>query len=120
VAARDALLVWAAEDPETPMDVDPDQSPAEAVLELERSVQDPGAFFESVPVVVFADKGRRSARLPASPAEVVPDDDSETDDESEPKPKPGVPLWAILVPAALGVMCVGACLMGLLIYLLKG
>ena len=64
--ARDALLPWAAADPETPYDVDPDQTAAEVVLELERTVKDPGEFFESVPVVVFADKGRRSGRLPDS------------------------------------------------------
>ena len=119
-AARDALRPWAAGDPETPMDVDPDQSPAEAVLELERSVKDPGAFFDSVPVVVFADKGRRSGRLPTSKAEVVADDESVSEeDESAPRPKARLPLWVILVPAAVGVMAIGACLMGLLIYLLK-
>ena len=63
--ARDALLPWAAGDPATPMDVDPDQTVAEVVLELERSHKDAGSFFESVPVVVFADKGRKSARMPA-------------------------------------------------------
>jgi eukaryotic-like serine/threonine-protein kinase len=120
--ARDALLPWTAGDQERPMDVDPDQSEAEAVLELERSVKDPGAFFEEVPVVVFADKGRRSARLPKSKAEVVALDDEsvEEEDESSPRLKRRVPLWAILVPAAVAVTCIGACSMGLLIYLLKG
>ena len=118
-AARDALLVWAADDPETPMDVDPDLTPAEAVLELERSVKDPGAFFDSVSVVVFADKGRKSGRLPTSPAEVVEVD--EAGDESEPKPerKLPVPFWAILIVAGVAVAGLGACLMGLLIYLVK-
>jgi len=114
-AARDALLPWAASDPDTPYDVDPDQTAAEAVLELERSVKDPGAFFESVPVVVFADKGRRSGRLPTAAAGEVDDDSG-----SGHKTKPGVPLWVILVPAGLAVMCVGAGLMVLILYLLKG
>jgi eukaryotic-like serine/threonine-protein kinase len=114
-AAREALRPWAAADPETPYDVDPDQSAAEVVRELERSVKDPGAFFESVPVVVFADKGRKSGRLPAA-APLADDSDS----EPRGNPKPGVPLWVILVPAGLVVMCLGAGLMGLILYLAKG
>ena len=93
------------------MDVDPDQTEAEVVLELERSQKDPGAFFESVPVVVFADKGRKSARLK------TPDDNS--DSASELLPTKPFPLWAILIPAGLGVMCLGALVTGLLLYLLK-
>jgi serine/threonine protein kinase len=112
-AVRDALRPWAASDPETPYDVDPDQTEAELVRELERTQEDPCAFFESVPVVVFADKARRSGRLPAA----APDGD---EDES---PKGmrlgGVPLWLILIPVGLSVMCLGAGLMGLVLYLLK-
>src|SRR5207248_1112853 len=59
---RDALRPWAAGDPERPMDVDPEQSEAEIVQEVERTQKDPGEFFESVPVVVFADKGKKPRR----------------------------------------------------------
>jgi len=108
-AARDALRPWASEDPETPLDRDPDQSEAEVVLELERSQKDPGKFFESVPVVVFAEKGRKSGRLP------VADSGSESVEEE----KKLLPLWVIVIPAALAVMCLGAALTGVLLYLLK-
>jgi len=110
---RDALRPWAAADPETPYDVDPDQSEAEVVRELERTQKDPGAFFESVPVVVFADKARRSGRLPAA----VRDEGDE--DVARRKEKGGLPPWLILIPAGLGVMCLGAALMGLFLYLFK-
>jgi eukaryotic-like serine/threonine-protein kinase len=113
-AARDALRPWTAGDPETPLDVDPDQTEAEVVLELERSQKDPGAFFESVPVVVFADKRRKSGRL------AVPDPDSDSGsvvpEESE---KKSFPIWAILIPAGIALMCLGAGLTGLILYLLK-
>jgi len=108
-AARDALRPWTAGDPQTPLDVDPDQTEAEVVLELERSQKDPGAFFESVPVVVFADKGRKSAR------HRVPDSDS----GSVELEKKSFPIWAILIPAGLAIMCLGAALTGLVLYLLK-
>jgi eukaryotic-like serine/threonine-protein kinase len=111
-AAHDALRPWAASDPETPYDVDPDQTEAEVVLELERTQKDPGAFFESVPVVVFADKARRSGRLPAA----VRDDDEDTPRR---KAMSGFPSWLILIPAGLAVMCLGAGLMGLLLYFFK-
>jgi eukaryotic-like serine/threonine-protein kinase len=110
-AARDALRPWSAGDPETPLDVDPDQSEAEVVLELERSQKDPGAFFESVPVVVFADKGRKSGRHAVA--------DSGSDSGSLVREKKAFPIWAILIPAGIGVMCLAAALTGLLLYLLK-
>ena len=112
-AARDALLQWAAADPYTPLDVDPDMTAAEAVLELERSYTDPGSFFESVPVVVFAGKSKQSGRLP------TPAVDLEDGSEPPAKVKAGIPLWLILVPAGLVVMCLGAGLTGLLLYLFR-
>src|SRR5262249_36202229 len=108
-AARDALRPWAAGDPETPFDVDPDQAEAEAVLAAERCQKDPGKFFESVPVVVFAEKGRKSGRL------AVTDNESDSIVEE----KKAFPLWIVLIPAALAVMCLGAALTGVLLYLLK-
>jgi len=110
-AVRDALRPWAAGAPETPLDVDPDQTEAEVVLELERAQTDPGAFFETVPVVVFADKARKSGRLP------VPDTESQSESKVEVR-KP-VPLWLILIPAGLALMCLGAGVTGLILYLLK-
>ena len=120
-AARDALLPWAADEPYTPMDVDPEQSAAEAVLELERSYTDAGSFFESVPVVVFADKSKRSARLPtpAVKEKVKEKEDREAEEEPEKKPRAPIPLWLILIPAGILVMCLGAGVMGLLLYLFK-
>jgi eukaryotic-like serine/threonine-protein kinase len=114
-AAREALLSWAAADPRTPMDVDPEQTAAEAVLELERSYTDPGSFFESVPVVVFADKSKKSSRL-RTPA---PEEKDDTSSHEPKKPKTPIPLWVILIPAGIAVMCLGAGLMGLLLYLFK-
>jgi serine/threonine protein kinase len=113
-AAREALLPWAADDPRTPMDVDPDQTAAEAVMELERSYTDPGSFFESVPVVVFADKTKKSAKL----SKPVVEEEVEVD-ERERKPKKSFPFWLLLIPAGMAVMCLGAGVMGLLLYLFK-
>jgi eukaryotic-like serine/threonine-protein kinase len=116
--AREALRPWAAGDPETPMDVDPDQTEAEVVQELERTVKDPGEFFESVPVVVFADKAKRSGRLPT--ADVRRPREAESDSESVERPaKRSLPRWLILIPIGLAVMCLGAGLMALILYLFK-
>lgn len=112
-SVRDALRPWAAADPETPNDVDPDQTEAEVVLELERTQKDPGAFFESVPVVVFADKARRSGRLPTAVREV------QEPESPRRNMREGLPSWLILIPAGLAVMCLGAGLMGLILYVLK-
>jgi serine/threonine protein kinase len=109
-AVRDALRPWAAGDPETPMDVDPDQTEAEVVLELERQVKDPGAFFETVPVVVFADKGRKSSGRWEK---------TETDEMSEDRPRKSFPIWLVLIPAALLLMCLGAAVTALALYLMK-
>jgi serine/threonine protein kinase len=109
-AVRDALRPWAAGDPETPMDVDPDQTEAEVVQELERQVKDPGAFFETVPVVVFADKGRKSSgRWQAA----------EDEDTSVDRPRQKFPIWLILIPAAIMLTCVGGAATTLVLYLLK-
>lgn len=109
-AVGDALRKWTAGDPETPMDVDPEQTEAEIVLELERTVKDPGAFFETVPVVVFAEKGKKSTRR----SEERADEKSEEGIESKP-----FPLWLIFIPAALILMCLGAGVTGLVLYFLK-
>lgn len=106
-AVRDALRPWSAGEPETPMDVDPDQTEAQAVLELERTQKDAGSFFETIPVVVFADQSKR---------------DSDTDEESadlNAPAKKAFPLWLLLIPAGLLVMCLGAALTGLVLYLVK-
>jgi outer membrane translocation and assembly module TamA len=110
-AVRDALRKWTAGDPETPMDVDPEQTEAEIVLELERTVKDPGAFFETVPVVVFADKGKKSASRNEENEE-----EDRSKEEKEPKP---FPLWLIFIPAALILMCIGAGATGIVLYFLK-
>ena len=109
-AVRDALRKWSAGDPETPMDVDPEQTEAEIVLELERAVKDPGAFFETVPVVVFADKGKKSAGRTGE------SEGDEPEEQNEPKP---FPLWLIFIPAALILMCLGAGVTGAILYFLK-
>ena len=70
------------------------------------------AFFESVPVVVFADKARRSGRLPTA-------DREDEVDEPDKKAKSGIPRWLLLIPIGLAVMCLGAGLMGLALYLFK-
>jgi serine/threonine protein kinase len=109
-AVRDALRPWAAGEPDTPMDVDPDQTEAQAVLELERTQPDPGSFFETVPVVVFADRMKRD-----SP-------DSDTDEVNvnvDGTSKKRFPLWLLLIPVGLFVMCLGAALTGLVLYLAK-
>jgi serine/threonine protein kinase len=106
---RDALRPWAVGDPDTPMDVDPEQTEAEVVMELERAVKDPGAFFETIPVAVFADKRKRSTSR-------TNDDQDDADDVP---PRRSFPLWLLLIPAALLLVCLGAGAMGLVLYLLK-
>lgn len=114
-AVRDALRPWAAHEPDSPMDVDPEQSEAEIVQEVERTQKDPGEFFESVPVVVFADKGKRSKRRREREEE---DSGEESNDEDRRVEKP-LPTWLWLVPAAIVLMCVGAGVTALVLYLLK-
>jgi serine/threonine protein kinase len=112
-AARDALRPW-AEPGTIADDTDPDQTDAEVVRELERSFTDPGAFFETVPVAVFTDRTRRHRR----PARDESDSDAERPEREDYQPKP-VPLWLILVPAGLTVMCFAAAATGLLLYLFR-
>lgn len=114
-ALRDALRHWTSGDPERPMDVDPEQSEAEVVLELERTQKDPGEFFESVPVVVFAGKGTRTKRR-RDRNEEESDDDWSNDDRGEQK---SVPLWLWLVPVALVLMVLAGGTMALVLYLMK-
>jgi serine/threonine protein kinase len=115
-AARDALKRWIADDPETPMDVDPEQTEAEVVLELERTVKDPGAFFETVPVAVFADRGKK----PKDRAKEQEATDEESDEEAvEIRPRRSIRLWLLLIPAAIFLICFGGGLTTLVMYLLK-
>ena len=107
-AVRDALVRWTAGDAERPMDVDPEQTEAEVVLELERTQKDPSAFFETIPVVVFADKGKRGEAREAD----------ETDPSSEGERKP-IPLWMILVPGISIILCLAGGIVALLIHWLK-
>ncbi len=104
-ATAQALAPWTVGDPETPFDEEGGQSESDVVLEIERAHKD-DQFFESIPVVVFADKRRRSNEEPSSDASV---------DVTE----RGFPLWMILVPAGILVMAVAAALTGLVLYLLK-
>ena len=69
------------------------------------------------PVVVFADKSKRSGRLP-TPA-VEPTDESADESGDRHKRSMKIPLWVVLIPAGLAVMCLGAGIMGLLLYLFK-
>ena len=85
------------------MDVDPEQSEAEIVQELERTQKDPGEFFESVPVVVFADKGKR-ARLRRDREDDATDEQGIGEDRRADKP---MPIWLWLIPAAILLMCLG-------------
>jgi serine/threonine protein kinase len=105
-AARDALRVW-AEAGVMPEDADPDQTEAEVVLELERSFTDPASFFETVPVAVFTEHGRKRRRS------------GDASDDTETRPSRPIPLWMILVPAGLVLMCLAAAGTGLLLYLLN-
>jgi serine/threonine protein kinase len=51
---RDALLPWAAGDPEKPLDVDPTLSETEAIEQLEKEQSaEPGLWWEAVPVISF-------------------------------------------------------------------
>jgi serine/threonine protein kinase len=111
VAVRDALLPWAAGDPKTPLDVDPDQTEAEVVLELEKTQKDPGAFFETVPLAVFADQGKRSSKQ-------LPRVEDEAESDEEPR-KPALPMWLLAIPAGLVLMCLAASCTGFLLYYLK-
>jgi serine/threonine protein kinase len=114
-AVREALRQWTAGDPERPMDVDPEQTEAEVVQELERTQKDPGEFFESVPVVVFAGKGKRAKRQRERDDEES-EDESRDDDRRSDRP---LPAWLWVVPAAILLMCLGGGFTALLLYLLK-
>jgi serine/threonine protein kinase len=105
-AARDALLPW-AEPGSVAEDREPDQTEAEVVQELERSLTDPGAFFETIPVAVFADQRRKDRRS------------GREEDESDVEEAKPMPLWAILIPAGIMVMCLAAACTGVLLYLFK-
>ncbi len=107
-AVRDALLQWTAGDPETPMDVDPEQTEAELVLALERTQKDPGAFFETIPVVVFAEKRKKD--------EAINEEEANPTEEQE---GASIPLWMILVPGLLVIGCLASGIGWLLIYWLK-
>jgi serine/threonine protein kinase len=110
-AVRDELRPWTAGDPERPMDVDPEQSEAEIVQELERTQKDPGEFFESVPVVVFADKTKQRGR---KREEKEPSEESSSESSSK-----AIPIWLWLIPAAIGVMVLAGGAMAMILYLLK-
>src|SRR5262245_3896067 len=110
-AARDALRPW-SESGTMKEHADPDQTESEVVKELERSFSDPGAFFETVPVAVFTDRTRRRRRTVRDESD--PGVERPESDEYQPRP---VPLWLILVPAGITVMCLAAAATGLLLYL---
>jgi serine/threonine protein kinase len=103
-AARDALRAW-AEPGAGSEDTDPDQTEAEVVRELERSLTDPGAFFETIPVAVFTEQRRRERR------------GARVEDESDVREAKAIPIWAILIPAGVIVMCLAGACTGLLLYL---
>jgi hypothetical protein len=104
-AARDALRPWA--DPHSlPDDPHADQTEAEVVQELERSLTDPNSFFETVPAAVFPDRGRKRQRR-------------EPEEGSDPGVRQGIPPWLILLPAGLVVMCLAGLGTALALYLLK-
>jgi serine/threonine protein kinase len=72
-AVRAALLPWAADDPERPLDVDPHLSEAEALRAAEREQADEDAWWETVPVISFEATARHSTRPEAeAPSEVLP------------------------------------------------
>ena len=96
------------------MDVDPEQSEAEIVQELERTQKEPGEFFESVPVVVFAGKGKKTRRRERDEE----DSDEESREDLRRKDKP-LPMWLWIVPAAILLMCLGGGITAALLYLLK-
>jgi serine/threonine protein kinase len=104
-AARDTLRHW-AEPGTVPEDIDPDQTDVEVVREVERSQSDPGSFFETVPVAVFTDRARKGRQSDSSDVRIE-------------RPRPQLPLWMILVPIGVLVMCLAAAVTGLLLYLLK-
>jgi eukaryotic-like serine/threonine-protein kinase len=110
-AVREALRPWTAGDQERPMDVDPEQTEAEIVMELERTQKDPGEFFESVPVVVFADKGKKTTRQREGIETTEP-----PGGEEDAKP---LPMWLWLIPIAIGLMVLAGGAMALVLYLLK-
>ncbi len=93
------------------MDVDPEQSEAEIVQELERTQKDPGEFFESVPVVVFADKAKQRGRKR--------EEKEQTEESSSESSSKAIPIWLWLIPAAIGVMVLAGGAMAMILYLLK-
>jgi eukaryotic-like serine/threonine-protein kinase len=135
-SVRAALLPWAAADPATPMDVDPAQSAVEVVREVEKAHETDQGFFESIPVVVFAERDKRAAepkpppppekkKAPAERKKAPPPPKEEEPEEERPRPprpRPGlkVPLWLLLVVAAMGLVGLGGCLTAVVLYFVKG
>ena len=128
-SVRAALLPWAASDPATPMDVDPAQSAVEVVREVERAHQTDQAFFESIPVVVFADKGKKAAETTALPLEKSGPERKKSPPRPRreepprprlPRPGPKVPMWLLLAGAAVGLVGLGGFLTAVVLYFVKG
>ncbi len=137
-SVRAALLPWAAADPPTPMDVDPDQSAIEVVREIEKAHQSDQGFFESIPVVVFAERGKRAPDPKPPPPEKKkkpataerkkappPPPKEETGEEQEgagsrpARPRPLIPVWALLIAAAILLVGLGGCLTAVVMYFVK-
>ena len=96
-AVRTALQPWTVGDPETPLDVDPDQTEAEAVSELERTQGPTESFFESIPVAVFRDRAKRYS---ADSGSATPPAGTRT--------RRRLPFWPLFAVAAIAVMVIGA------------
>jgi hypothetical protein len=109
------LQKWTAGDRETPMDVDPEQTEAEVVLELER-VQgaEDANFLESIPVVVFANKAKKysSATDGSSekPKAVV------SEEEPENQEKRGLPAIMIVLLFMIPTFIVLCLIAGIVLY----
>jgi serine/threonine protein kinase len=98
-AVRDTLRKWTAGDPETPMDVDPEQTEAEVVLALERSQgADAVGFLESIPVVVFADKAKKySAAVDSKEQPTLSTSEPAVAGEQASAEGRGLPAWLIVL-----------------------
>lgn len=141
-AVAKALRPFAANDVSTPMDVDPDQSEAEVVLELERTHKGEDAFFESIPVVVFADKRKKQVVVtPPAPPQTPPatapvkvppkeqahiddagkatDSESTDHDEEQTPSRSRFPMWLLVVLGALFFVCLGGAVTTALVLLVR-
>jgi eukaryotic-like serine/threonine-protein kinase len=104
-AVKDALAPWVAGDPETPYDVDVEQTEAEVIQELERTQGTAREVLESIPLMAFGNRAEKySGRKKVATATPTPEpvelpEPAVPTGIEESETGPGRSLW--LIPALI-------------------